>query len=382
MLLRSMLAFAFAAVLVPAGLPQPRAARADPAPPRAAGADLERARGLAASGEYRRAAAVLEADRNLSGDAAAEQYLGDLYVRLDDLKAAERIYLALLAVDRNNKTVHERLANAYAAGDAIPQAIAEFQASLPDVVAYTDLVRLHRRIGDLPAFVERYRLAADTPSSGAADTLAYGVILTELHRASEAASYLERAVAATPRSCPARTALGNAYLDLDRASGAAYQFRECLAVEPRNYSALVDLSTTYDPQRESASARALLDAAIRFRPELPDAFVDYGYLVDATAPGSGIAYYRRALANDVFSRDAYVDLGFDYAEERSFALAEAAYLKGLSVSPKDGRLEFLLGETYSRQGKAALSAVQYAAAASSDDPDVARAARSELDAVR
>ncbi len=364
--------FALAAVaLVMAGLSPLRASVAS---------DLERARGLAAAGDYRGAAAVLEADRDLSGETAAEQYLGDLYVRLGDLKAAEKTYLSLLVRDANNKTVHERLANAYAADDAIPQAIAEYQKSLPDVVAYTDLVRLHRRIGDLPAFVERYRAAADS-APGGADELAYGVILIELHRSGEAALYLERAVDATPRSCSARTALGNAYLDLDRSENAAYQFRECLAVEPHNYSALVDLSATYDPQREAESARGLLDAAIRLRPDLPDAFVDYGYLVDATSPGSGIAYYRRALANDVFSRDAYVDLGFDYAEQRSFTLAEASYLKGLSVSPKDGRLEYLLGETYSRQGKNALSAAQFVAAARSDDPEIARAAQSELGAI-
>ena len=261
----------------------------------------------------------------------------------------------------------------------MPQAIAEYQLSLPDVVAYTDLVRLHRRIGDLAAFVEKYRAHAQSNSGDYNAQLGYGVILRSLHRPAEASPYLERAVGLAPRSCAAHTELGNADLDLEAPAQAAAQYRQCLAVEPNDYSALVDLSLTFDPTRDAAVASALLDRALELQPYRPEALVNYGYLSDAAGHNDkAIGYYERALAADVLARDAYVDLGYDYQQQRMFAMAEAVFLKGLSVSPSDGRIEYLLGQTYSQQGKRTLALAQLTAAASSDEPDVSRAASAAL----
>ena len=267
---------------------------------------------------------------------------------------------------------------AYAADEIVTQAIAQYQLSMTDVVAYTDLVRLHRRIGDLPDFVAKYRALASNSDDYSAQ-LGYGVILRSLHRPDEASPYLERAVALAPRSCAAHTELGNAELDLERTQAAADEYRQCLAVDPNDYSAIVDLSLTFDPVRDSASASALLDRALKLQPYRPEALVDYGYLSDASGRGdAAIGYYQRALAADVLARDAYVDLGFDYQQQHMFALAEAVFLKGLSVSPSDGRIEYLLGQTYSQQGKHTLALQQLTAAAGSDEPDVSRAASAAL----
>jgi Tfp pilus assembly protein PilF len=48
------------------------------------------------------------------------------------------------------------------------------------------------------------------------------------------------------------------------------------------------------------------------------------------------------------------------------------------VAADDGRLHYLLAVTYNLQGKIALARVEYQRAISSDEPDVARAARAEL----
>jgi Flp pilus assembly protein TadD len=61
-----------------------------------------------------------------------------------------------------------------------------------------------------------------------------------------------------------------------------------------------------------------------------------------------------------------------------FAQAEAVLLKGLSVSPRDGRIEYLLGKTYSQQGKRTLALQQFTAAARSDEPEVSEAATAAL----
>ncbi len=343
-------------------------------------ASLDNARGLAGAGNFTGAIAALKPYVDAHpGDAAALRYLGDLYVRTGAFKLAESTYLALIQATPQDKTAHDRLGNAYAADDLVPQAIAEYQLSLPDVVAYTDLVRLHRRIGDLPAFVEKYRALAQNGNDDYGAQLGYGVVLRSLHRPAEASTYLERAVALAPRSCAARTELGNAELDLERPASAAAEYRQCLAIEPNDYSALVDLSLTFDPARDAEAASALLDRALKLQPYRPEALVNYGYLSDATGQSDkAIGYYQRALAADVLARDAYVDLGYDYQQQRMFALAEAVFLKGLSVSPSDGRIEYLLGQTYSQQGKRTLALAQLSAAVHSDEPDVSRAASAAL----
>jgi tetratricopeptide (TPR) repeat protein len=123
----------------------------------------------------------------------------------------------------------------------------------------------------------------------------------------------------------------------------------------------------------------LLDRAIALQPNRPEALVDFGYVSDALGRSEdAIAYYHKALEADILARDAYVDLGYDYQEQRMFAQAEAVLLKGLSVSPRDGRIEYLLGKTYSQQGKRTLALQQFTAAARSDEPEVSEAATAAL----
>src|ERR1700730_4229511 len=90
-------------------------------------------------------------------------------------------------------------------------------------------------------------------------------------------------------------------------------------------------------------------------------------------------YYHKAIAAYPLSRDAYIDLGYDYNEQHLYALAEAAFLKGLSVAPRDGRLIYMLGVTYNQQGKLQLAKQQYLRAIDLSDEDiVVRAARRDL----
>jgi len=338
------------------------------------------ARKRASLGDVRGAIAELSAYVTANpSDRVAAAYLGDLYVRTADLKAAERTYLAVLSQAPEDKVVHDRLGNAYAADDMVPQAIEQYQRSLPNVIAYADLVRLHRHIGDLAQFVAKYRADADTNDRDSAAQLGYGAILRDLHRPAEAAPYLLRAVALLPRACSAHTELGNMYLDLEQRTSAAAQFRQCLAIEPNDYAALVDLSLTYDAHWQADLARGLLDRAAALQPNRPEALVDTGYLEDAAGhTNDAIAFYQRALGNDVLSREAYVNLGYDYRQQRLYPLAEAAFLKGLSVSPSDGRIEYLLGQTYSDQGKSNLALAQFTDAANSDEPEVRSAAAARL----
>jgi len=343
----------------------------------ASAAELQAARSLADAGDIKGAITGLATYVAANpADIAAAKFLGDLDVRAADWKDAQAAYLAVLVIDPGSKEVHDRLGNVYAAEDLIPQAIAEYKKSLPDAVAYADLVRLHRRLGDLDAFVASYRKEAEDSPTDPLAQYGYGLILRDLRRPADALTYLLRAVDLAPRSCPVEAELGNAYLDLNRTASARASFHACLALDPNYYPALIDLSDSYDPVTESAAARGLLQRAIALRPDRPEAFVDLGFVEDANGEmTSAIENYQNALARDVLCRDAYVNLGYDYQVQHQFLLAEAAFLKGLSVSPSDGRLEFLLGATYVEQGKRDLARQEFANAARSEEPDVSSAAQ-------
>jgi Flp pilus assembly protein TadD len=81
-----------------------------------------------------------------------------------------------------------------------------------------------------------------------------------------------------------------------------------------------------------------------------------------------------------YSPDAYIDLGYTYNMHSLYKLAQQALIKGLAVAPQDGRLHYLLGEAYHRQGNDALARVQFKAAAGAEDldPDVKRLAQQRI----
>ncbi len=310
---------------------------------------------------------------------APARYLGDLYYRTPNLAAAERTYRAILRFAPADRETHNRLGGIYAAEDRVVDAVAEFQQSLPSSSAYGHLVELHRRLGDLDRFEALYRRAAESAPSDAGAQYALGTVYRAEHRTQLAVPQLERALMLAPHSCPTLAELGSAYLDVDRTGDAIAVLQRCLAFEPSDYAALVNLGDAYIAQRRYAAARTPLERAAQGRPDGPEALVDIGYLEDtAQRWQSAVSYYLRAIAADPLIRDAYVDLGYDYGEHRLYALAEAAFLKGLSIAPGDGRLHYLLGVTYSAQGKRELARAEYRRATGSDEPDVARAASRDL----
>jgi len=70
--------------------------------------------------------------------------------------------------------------------------------------------------------------------------------------------------------------------------------------------------------------------------------------------------------------------GYDYNEHQMYALAEPAFLKGLSIAPTDGRLHYMLAGTYNVQGKIELARRQYESAIERYESIVVHAARAEL----
>ena len=108
---------------------------------------------------------------------------------------------------------------------------------------------------------------------------------------------------------------------------------ECLANRAQLLSGGGEFRVGLPGEERRRDRAPVLRPRAAIRPEGSEALVDIGYILDLQGDWKGaVAYYNRAIVADPLRPEAYIDLGYDYNEHRLFALAEAAFLKGLSVS--------------------------------------------------
>ncbi|MCU1578778.1 MAG: tetratricopeptide repeat protein [Rhodoglobus sp.] len=341
---------------------------------------LDAARAKVAAGDTKGAIAGLApyvADHPQDG--AAGRLLGDLYFRVPDFARAEKVWKAIVAITPDDREAHSRLGSLYAAQDRINDAMREFQLSLPSRGGYVGLVMIHKRAGTLAQYMASLQYDTDQHPFDVAKWSELGNAQRALHHYQTAYDAFSHVVAIRPSSCAARVDVANALVDLGRIDPAITHLNACLAVDNNYYPAVVNLGEAYLEKNDHATARPHLDRALAIRPEAPEALVDIGFIHDAQGDWkTAISYYNRAIRSDPMKPEAYIDLGYDYNEHRLFPLAEAAYIKGLSVSQDDGRLHYMLAVTYNLQGKIALAREQYRHAIASEEPIVVRAAQAEL----
>ena len=305
--------------------------------------------------------------------------LGDLYFRIPDYAKAERVWKAVLTIDASDKETHGRLGALYAAQDRINEAIAEFQLSLPNRSGYVGLVQMHKRAGDLQAYLAKLQTDTEQHPFDVARWSELGQAQRALRKYQAAYDAFIHVVNVRPSSCGARVDAANALVDLGRIDPAIVHLKACLAFDANYYPAVVNLGEAYLEKSDAATARPYLDRALALKPEGPEALVDIGYVYDMQNDWkTAITYYNRAIRADPMRPEAYIDLGYDYNEHRLFPLAEAAYIKGLAVAQDDGRLHYMLAVTYNVQGKISLAREQYRHAIASEEPVVVRLAQHEL----
>lgn len=315
-------------------------------------------------------------------EADPQRLLGDLYYRAGNLPMAEQTYRAILLYRPGDKETHNRLGAVYATENRIDDAIAEYERSLPGADSVPDLVRLHEIKGDLGTYeVERERLAFENPNDAEAQ-LELAKVYLATHRPELAVVYFRKALGDAPGSLLAMNGLGMAYMDERDYTDAITTFQSCRDEDLQNYPCTVNLGATYLEMNKLDDAGKILELAHRLQPEQPEALVNFGYLADSRDDWKGaIRYYLEALSVYPYSIDAYIDLGYEYESHKLYALAQQALVKGLSVDPRDGRLHFLLGETYADQGQDDLARAQFQLASQSDDPAIKRIALARVAAL-
>jgi tetratricopeptide (TPR) repeat protein len=306
------------------------------------------------------------------------RFLGDLYYRQGHFDKAEAVYLALIAVNPNDKETHNRLGVVYATENRVDDAIAQFNSALPGTDSVADLVALHLRKGDLPAYRSQMEKEAASDPTDADIQAEVGQIYAALHAPGDAVVYFMRALDSDPNSLTALNGLGLAYLDLHAYGESEKDFIHCLRLDPENYTCENNLGATYLQMQRYADAQPVLSKAHALAPERPESLVNFGFLADVRGDWKrAISYYVQATTVGPYLPEAYVDLGVDYEHNGLYALAESALLKGISAAPQDGRIRYLLAVAYAAQGQMQLAMDQLKVAEKSIDPDVARIAQQE-----
>ena len=306
------------------------------------------------------------------------RFLGDLYYRQGRFDKAEACYQRLLYSNPHDKETHNRLGVVYATENRVDDAITQFNAALPGTDSVKDLVAMHARKGDLPAYrSEMEALARSQPTS--ADIQAeVGQIYSTLHQPGQAMMYYLRALDSDPSSLTAVNGLGLSYLDTHSFREAQMYFKRCLQLDPANYTCENNLGATLLQMEQFDAATPVLTRAHQMEPERPEALVNFGYLADARNDWKrAVNYYVQATVVGPYLPEAYVDLGIDYEHYGLYPLAQSALLKGAAAAPQDGRIRYLLAVAYAAQGKTPLAMEQLKIAEQSLDPDVARIAQEE-----
>lgn len=385
MRLPRILALAIFAVLATAAPGLAAGVPADTSPPGPAisaseGAAVDAARAKVAAGDTRGAIEGLAPYVSAHpADLTAGRLLGDLYFRVPDYAKAEKAYKNVLAAAPGDRDTHNRLGSLYAVLDRTDEAIAEFQKSLPSRGGFAGLVLAHKHQGDLATWIARERQFVEDHPFDVVALRNVAQYERALRNTDRSISLSERLVGLRPGSCDARVDLANAYVDVGRIDPAIVHLKRCIDLDANFYPAVVNLGEAYLEKEQGDLARPYLDRALALRPDGSEALIDLGYLLDTKGDWkSAVSYYQRAIDADPLRPEAYIDLGYDYNEHKLFPLAEAAFLKGLSVAQDDGRLHYMLAVTYNLQGKITLARSQYQLALASDEPIVQRAARAEL----
>lgn len=316
------------------------------------------------------------------GEIGPERLLGDLYYRHGELSKAEEQYKHILTYAPKDKETHNRLGSVFATENKIDAAIDEFNRSLPGTDSVPDLVNLHMRKGDFARYrYEREKAAIDYPTDPEAQ-LELGDVYLAIHQTDLAVKYFLRALDEDPSSLQALNDLGRGYLDLQNYDAAIASFGKCLGRDSSYYPCADNLGATYLESKQYAQAANILAIAHRLQPERGEALVNIGYLSDVNGDWKrAVTYYVQAMTVYPYAPEAYIDLGLDYNQHGFYELAQSALLKGLAVAPDDGRLHFVLGDVYARQGNQAMATAQFKMAVDSYDPLIKSLAKERVAAM-
>ncbi len=147
-------------------------------------------------------------------EAEPARLLGDLYYREGNFSSADLVYHKILEFFPYDRETHNRLGAVYATTNRVDDAISEYNKSLPGTDAVPDLVSLHARKGDLPAYIADVQREASLGPSDPDAQHSLGSLYLSLHDYGNALKYFLRELDIVPNSLPGLNQAAVTYMDL------------------------------------------------------------------------------------------------------------------------------------------------------------------------
>ena len=229
------------------------------------------------------------------GEAGPERFLGDLYYRQGRFDKAEEVYKNILDHNPGDRETHNRLGVVYGTQNRVDEAIDQFNKALPGTDSVSDLVEMHARKGDLPAYRKQMEALANAQPTNADIQAEMGQVMAALHKPADALGYFMRALDSDPQSLTALNGLGLAYFDLQNYTEAEKDFRACIAIDTTNYTCTNNIGAAFLQSGDDESSKPFLIRAHSLAPERPEALVNFGFLADRRGDWKrAVDYYVQA----------------------------------------------------------------------------------------
>jgi len=208
---------------------------------------------------------------------------------------------------------------------------------------FVEGVRLYDK-GETEKAIATYKKATELNPKFAAPFLQIGLHYGQkANNRTEQMAWIDKAIVADARFCPAYVSKGVAYCETGRRDLALDQFKK--AVE-------------------------LLDTAnVSTGQPLGQAYYNLGWMfINQASPDNdkGIAMMRKAIAADPWTLEAYNELGIALKRKGQFAEAVATYKEGMGKGAGDATMYFNLGVAEYRNGNSAAAKTAFEKAISLD----------------
>jgi Flp pilus assembly protein TadD len=161
-----------------------------------------------------------------------------------------------------------------------------------------------------------------------------GLVLTALHRSSEATEFFAKAVELEPDYIPARASLAENLSDHGKNEEAARQYREVLRQDPNQADAHCNLAYVLAAQGQSAEAMSELQQALRLRPSDAVSHCNLGnLLMEQGKLNQAADEYRAALHLRPNSPEIHSNLGAVLASQGRRQEAADEFNEALRIAP-------------------------------------------------
>ena len=221
-----------------------------------------------------------------------------------------------------------------------------------DAATHYNMALQLKQQGDVPGALAAVNRAIAARPDYAAAYFTQGNLFRQVDKLEEAAQSYRKTLELSPKMVEARGNLGAVYVRLGRLDEGIKELEQAAAVgdNDKTYGALLSLGVAYRQKDQHDRAVAVLERAVKIRPEDPQGWTNLGVARARTPDKQGaVAAYKKAVELDPKRGEFHFNLGTAYRRLRQTEQAIAAYENAVSLDPNLAGAHYDLGVLYAQE---------------------------------